>query len=187
MLEVPVEEGVEQGVDGGVAVAQPGDDLEGAEQHGAGGVAASGRQPDVQHEVGQPAQHEHGDDDADCPCGLVLQLQVVLPLAVGVVVDLQRLGHDAGGLEAGGSVDEEVHAAHDHEGEEKGQGGSHDCKNPVGDKDAFPARIKVHPGDLIPALHDGKEGNEGGIHPDHAGHHDASTKGKRCRKEGGSE
>lgn len=187
MLEVPVEEGVEQGVDGGVAVAQPGDDLEGAEQHGAGGVAASGRQPDVQHEVGQPAQHEHGDDDADGPRGLVLQLQVVLPLAVGVVVDLQCLGHDAGGLEAGGSVDEEVHAAHDHEGEEKGQGGSHDGKDPVGDKDAFPARIKVHPGDLIPALHDGKEGNEGGIHPDRAGHHDASTKGKRCRKEGGSE
>lgn len=59
VLEVPVEEGVEQGVDGGVAVSQPGDDLEGAEQHRAGGVAASGRQPNIEHEVGQPAEHEH--------------------------------------------------------------------------------------------------------------------------------
>lgn len=187
MLEVPVEEGVEQGVDGGVAVSQPGDDLEGAEQHRAGGVAASGRQPNVEHKVGQPAEHEHRDDDADGPRGLVLQLQVVLPLAVGVVVDLQRLRHDAGGLEAGGAVDEEVHAAHDREGQEKRQGGSHNGKNPVGNEDAFSARIKVHTGDLIPALHDGEEGNEGGINPDRAGHHDASAKGKRCGGERGSE
>lgn len=104
---------------------------------------------------------------------------MVLAPAVGVVVDLQSLGHDAHGLEARGPVDEEVHAAHDCEGKEERQGRSHDGKNPVGDEDAFPARIKVHPRDLVPALHDRKEGDEGGIHPDHAGHHDASAKGER--------
>jgi len=112
---------------------------------------------------------------------------VVLPLAVRVVVDLQGLRHDTSGLEPGSSIDEEVHTAHDHEGDEKRKSRCYDGKNPVGDKDAFSACIKVHPGHLIPALHDGKEGNKGGVYPDCAGHHNASAKGKRWRGERGSE
>lgn len=176
-LEVPVEESIEHGVDSGIAVPQPSDDLEGFNQDCACGVAAPGSKPHVQDKVRQPTQHKDRNDDADGPCGLVLQLQVVLPLAVRVVVDVQGLRHDTSGLEPGSSIDEEVHTAHDHEGDEKRKSRCYDGKNPVGDEDTFRACIEIHPGDLIPALHDRKEGNKGGVYPDCAGHHNASAKG----------
>ena len=168
VVEVTVEEEVEHGVHHGIDVAQP-------QRHHPGNVGdavAHDGVDDVHDEEGEPAHAEAAHDDAQRlgRLGLVVEL---LAFAVAHVVVVARLLQraDLVRLLVGRQVDLHVAHAHEDDGDVEGDERADDGEGDIDNEDADGGAGRegavevVLDAELVPAVHDGQEGDEDGRHP----------------------